>query len=117
MTKKTYPALYTTSVKGTNFHHSGIYPTLYFKILPDEQRYQNDLDYREYMDFISNEPYDAITHKFLLSIPTKITNDRMSTNKLNESFLKKAFKSFINYLQNIHYLKLLNNPPLGYIYL
>lgn len=25
------------------------------------------------MDFISNEPYDAITHKFLLSIPTKIT--------------------------------------------
>ena len=42
MTKKTYPALYTTSVKGTNFHHSGIYPTLYFKILPDEQRYQND---------------------------------------------------------------------------
>ena len=50
MTKKTYPALYATSVKGTNFHHSGIYPTLYFKILPDEQRYQNDLDYREYMD-------------------------------------------------------------------
>lgn len=78
MTKKTYPALYTTCVKGTNFHHSGIYPTLYFKILPDEQRYQNDLDYREYMDFISNEPYDAIANKFLLSIPTKITNDKQA---------------------------------------
>ena len=78
MNKNKYPVVMAQSVKGTNFHHSGVYTTLYFKIYPDEKRYNEDNDYHEYMDFIKNEPYDAITNKFLLSIPTRITNDNIT---------------------------------------
>ena len=41
----------------------------------------------------------------------KITIYSASTNKLKGSFLKKAFISFIRYLQNKVYLKFLNNQP------
>lgn len=76
MSKKTYYTLYAKNVRGTNFKHCSVNPTLYFKLHIDEQRDASDADYHAYMEKVQDEIYDAISHKFLLSIPTKISNDK-----------------------------------------
>lgn len=74
---KTYPVLYTTSVKGSTFKHCGIYPTLYFKVHADKERIKSDSQYKSYMQLVDKEVLDAITHKFLISIPITVTNDHI----------------------------------------
>lgn len=74
---KTYPVLHVTSVKGSTYKHCSINPTLYFKINIDEQRAKEDQMYSEYMEQIQKEALDAITNKFLTSIPIVVTNDHI----------------------------------------
>ena len=76
--KQPYRVLYVTSVQGTLFRHSSVNPTMYFKLLPDEERMATDTMYREYMeDIIKNELLQSIVNKFILSQPLIVTNDHI----------------------------------------
>ena len=76
MSKK-YPALYTTSTKGTFFKHCSINKTIYFELLMNEEEALKNSEYKEYMNYIQQECYDALVHKFITSQPLKVTNDRI----------------------------------------
>ena len=76
--KKPYPALYATYTQGTLYRHCSVNPTLYFKLLPDEERMASDPMYKGYMeDIIKNELLQSITNKFILSQPLIVTNDHI----------------------------------------
>ena len=76
--KQPYRALYVTSVTGTLVRHSSVNPTMYFKLLPDEERMASDEMYRGYMeDIIKNELLQSIVNKFILSQPLIVTNDHI----------------------------------------
>ena len=47
MSKK-YPALYTTSTKGTFFKHCSINKTIYFELLLNEEEALKNSEYKEY---------------------------------------------------------------------
>lgn len=76
MATKKYPVLYATSIKGTIYHHSGIYNTLYFKVYENEDCKSKPF-YEEYMILIQDEIIKAIQNKFTMSQPLKVTNDRI----------------------------------------
>ena len=96
MAKKQYPALYVKSVRGTNYKNSSVNPTLYFNIEIDEQKAKEDAQYLEYMQQMKKEVYDAITHKFLLSIPTLVTNDKLDFLIFKDNIDIPVVKQFCN---------------------
>jgi hypothetical protein len=76
MANKTYPVLYATSVRGTIYHHCGIYDTLYFNVFSNEEC-ESKPYYKEYMDMVRDEIFKAIQNKFTMSQPLKVTNDHI----------------------------------------
>lgn len=76
--KKPYPVLYTTSTRGSLFRNGSVNKTLYFRIVPDEERLKTDPDYAGYyQEMMDKEIPQAIVNKFVISQPLLITNDRI----------------------------------------
>lgn len=77
MSQKKYPVLYVQNAKGSLYKHCSVNPTLYFKINVDDEKAKTDQNYKEYMDYIEEEIYSAITNKYILSSPTRVSNDKV----------------------------------------
>lgn len=76
--KKPVPVLYTTSTRGSLYRNGSVNQTLYFYLEPDQELMAQDPAYAAYYeDMMSTEIFQAITNKFVVSQPLKVTNDRI----------------------------------------
>lgn len=102
--KKPYPVLYVTNVQGTLYRHCSVNPTIYFHLLPDEERMNSDEMYREYMeDITKNELLQAIVNKFIISQPLIVTNDHIPfvifKGNIDKTVLKLYVKAILDELE------------------
>ena len=94
--KKPYPALYVTCTQGTLYRHCSVNPTLYFSLLPNEERMASDPMYKEYMeDIIKNELLQAIVNKFIISQPLIVTNDHVPFVIFKGNIDKKVLELYL----------------------
>lgn len=89
-----YPVLYVKNVKGSGFKHSSINHTLYFDLQINEEN--QDPDYIEYIQQAKKEIIDAIIHKFMISLPSKVSNDQETFIIFKDNIDKVTLKQFCN---------------------
>ncbi len=76
--KKPVNALYCQNLMGSMYRHGSKNKTLYFEVQPDPEAYASDPLYHEYFDeIVRDELYTGIIHKFIVSQPLLIHNDRL----------------------------------------
>ena len=94
--KKPYPVIYATCTQGTLYHHCSVNPTLYFSLLPNEERMASDPMYKAYMeDIIENELLQAIVNKFIMSQPLIVKNDHVPFVMFKGNLDKKVLELFL----------------------
>ena len=102
--KKPYPVLYVTDAQGTLYHHCSVNPTLYFDLIPNAERCEEDPYYKAYIEDVrENEMLQAIVNKFILSQPLIVTNDHIRfvifKGNIDKTVLQLFLKAMVDELE------------------
>ncbi len=103
MKDKKYPVLYATNLTGTLYKHCTVHPTLFFRIIADEELTKSNPEYPTYMKQIAEECYTNVINKFTFSQPLKVTNDKIPfiifRNNIDQGTVKQFCRMLLDEIE------------------